>query len=64
MNPIEARQQAEKSFKHAMHSSERQATAPRYEVEAVAVRAKIAQLKALRLAKERGGILADRATLK
>lgn len=57
MKPIEARRLAEKSFKHAEHPLHRQ---PTYETEAVTVRAKTARLKALRLAKERTGIPADR----
>ena len=60
MNPIEARRRAEKSFKHAEHSPDRQSTMPGYEVEAAAVRAKTAQLKALRMGKEGGGIPTDR----
>jgi hypothetical protein len=60
MNPIEARRQAEMSFKHAEHTLDRQPTMPRYEAEAVRLRAKTARLKVLRLAKERSGMSADR----
>lgn len=60
MNPIEARRQAEKTFKHTEHKLDRQRAIPGYEVEAVTVRAKTAQLRALRLAKEGSGTSADR----
>lgn len=53
MNQIEARRLAENSFSQAEHPLERQ---PTYEAEAVAIRAKTARLKALRLAKERSEI--------
>lgn len=57
MKPIEARRLAEKSFKHAEHPLRRQ---PTYEAEADTVRAKTTRLRALRLARERSGIPADR----
>lgn len=52
MNSDEARQRAEKGFKHEEPSRHVQKPVTEYEAQAIAIREKSARLKTLRLAKE------------
>ncbi len=52
MNSDQARQRAERNFKKEERARDGRAAIIEYEAQAVAVRAKTARLKALRLAKE------------
>ena len=52
MNSDEARQRAEKSFKHEERARKARKATTEYEAQALAIREKTERLKALRLAKE------------
>ena len=50
--PDEARARAEMNFKKEQKVQENETARPKYEAEAIAVRTKIARLRALRIAKD------------
>ncbi len=56
MTPDRARQRAEKNFRQEERAREAKKAMVEYEAQAIAIRKKTAQLKALRLAKEAQGV--------